>query len=167
MTSVERPKVFGAGLIALDLVISSDPQSPVRSWAGGTCGNVLSILAYLGWEAYPIARLNGDPASIRVLADMQRWGVHLDYASCTPTAHTPIIIQEIRRDRDGRPKHRFSWSCPRCGQWLPGFKAVTIEAAEEVGPALTDASVFFLDRSIPCSIDPCRARVAARRSCGI
>src|SRR5215831_3040640 len=71
MTSVERPKVFGAGLIALDLVISSDPQSPARSWAGGTCGNVLSILAYLGWEAYPIARLNGDPASIRVLADMQ------------------------------------------------------------------------------------------------
>jgi sugar/nucleoside kinase (ribokinase family) len=146
MTSVERPKIFGAGLIALDLVVSSDPQMPVRSWAGGTCGNVLSIMAFLGWNAYPIARLNGDPASIRVHADMERWGVRLDYASCSPTAHTPIIIQEIRRGHDGRPKHRFSWSCPRCGELLPGFKAVTVEAAEAVTPALAGASVFFLDR---------------------
>lgn len=119
---------------------------PVRSWTGGTCGNVLSILAYLGWNAYPITRLNGDPASIRMRADMERWGVRLDYASCRPTAHTPIIIQEIRRGRDGRPKHRFSWSCPRCGQWLPGFKAVTVDAAETVTPALAGASAFFLDR---------------------
>lgn len=146
MTSVERPKIFGAGLVALDLVVGADPQSPVRSWAGGTCGNVLSILAYLGWDAYPIARMNGDPASERVRADMARWGVRLDFASCSPTAHTPIIIQEIRRGRDGKPKHRFSWSCPQCGQWLPGFKAVTAEAAKMVAPALSSASVFFLDR---------------------
>lgn len=146
MTSVERPKAFGAGLISLDLVVSSDPSIPVRSWAGGTCGNVLSILSYLGWNAYPIARLNGDPASLRIRADMERWGVHLDYASCSPTTHTPIIIQEIRRGRDGRPKHRFSWSCPQCGRWLPSFKPVTVEAIERVAPALDGASVFFLDR---------------------
>lgn len=146
MTSVAQPKVFGTGLIALDLVVGLDPQSPVRSWAGGTCGNVLSILSFHGWDAYPIARMNGDPASDRVRADMTRWGVHLDYASCSPTAHTPIIIQQIRRGRDGKPKHRFSWSCPKCGQWLPGFKAVTTAAVETVAPALKNVSVFFLDR---------------------
>jgi hypothetical protein len=47
---------------------------------------------------------------------------------------------------DGRPSHRFSWTCPRCGEWLPAFKAVTIEAADVVLPALKGASVFFLDR---------------------
>lgn len=146
MTPVGRPKIFGAGLLALDLVLSADPKVPVRSWAGGTCGNVLSILAYLGWDAYPIARMNGDPASDRVRADMSQWGVRLDFASCQPTAHTPIIIQEIRRARDGTPKHRFVWSCPQCGQWLPGFKAITRDAVETVGVALTDARVFFLDR---------------------
>lgn len=146
MTSVSQPKVFGAGLIALDLVVGPDPQTPVRSWAGGTCGNVLSILAYLGWDAYPIARMNGDPASERVRSDMASWGVHLDWTNCAPTTHTPIIVQEIRRGRDGRPRHRFSWSCPHCGQWLPSFKAVTVEAVETVKPALTEASVFFLDR---------------------
>jgi sugar/nucleoside kinase (ribokinase family) len=146
MTSVAQPKIFGAGLIALDLVIGYDPATPVRSWAGGTCGNVMSIMAYLGWDAYPIGRMNGDPASDRVRSDMSRWGVHLDWTNCTPTTHTPIIVQEIRRDRDGRPKHRFSWACPHCGEWLPSFKAVTVSAVEPIKPSLEGASVFFLDR---------------------
>ena len=146
MTTAARPKVFGTGLIALDLVVGPDPETPVRSWAGGTCGNVLSILAYLGWDAYPIARMNDDVASDRVRADMRRWSVHLDWSGCAPTAHTPIVVQEIRRRRDGRTDHRFSWSCPRCGTWLPPFKAITVDAVERVKPALASASVFFLDR---------------------
>ena len=146
MTTVARPKIFGTGLIALDLVIGPDPETPVRSWAGGTCGNVLSILAYLGWDAYPVARMNGDVASERARADMARWGVHLDWTTCAPTTHTPMIVQEIRRRRDGRSDHRFSWSCPNCGKWLPAFKAITVDAVERVKPALADASVFFLDR---------------------
>ena len=145
-TVVKKPKVFGAGLIALDLVISGGSELPIRSWAGGTCGNVLSILAYLGWEAFPVARMNGDPASQRVKADMRRWGVRLDFSNCAPTSHTPIIIQEIRRDRVGIPTHRFSWSCPRCGQWLPGFKAVTLGAVDVVASSLRGSSVFFMDR---------------------
>ena len=146
MTTVTRPKVFGTGLIALDLVIGPDPETPVRSWAGGTCGNVLSILAYLGWDAYPVARMNDDVASARVRADMNRWGVRLDWANCAPTTHTPMIVQEIRRRRDGQTDHRFSWSCPHCGKWLPPFKAITVDAVERIKPSLVDASVFFLDR---------------------
>ena len=146
MTTVTRPKVFGTGLIALDLVVGPDPETPVRSWAGGTCGNVLSILAYLGWDAYPVARMKDDVASDRVRSDMKRWGVCLDWADCAPTTHTPMIVQEIRRRRDGRTDHRFSWSCPHCGKWLPPFKAITVDAMERVKPALVDASVFFLDR---------------------
>ena len=57
MTSATQPKIFGTGLIALDMVIGPDPETPVRCWAGGTCGNVLSILAWFGWDAYPIARM--------------------------------------------------------------------------------------------------------------
>ena len=146
MTSATQPKVFGTGLIALDLVIGPDPETPVRSWSGGTCGNVLSILAWLGWDAYPIARMNGDVASERVRADMTHWGVHLDWTTCAPTTDTPIIVQEIRRGRDGRPKHRFSWSCPSCGKRLPPFKAITVNVVERIKPGLADASVFFLDR---------------------
>lgn len=141
-----RPTVFGTGLIALDLVISADPVMPVRSWVGGTCGNVLSILAFLGWSAYPIARLNGDSASRRVKTDLSKWGVRLDFAACSPTTDTPIIVQEIRRNQDGLPTHRFSWSCPRCGGWLPRFKPVTTTSTKPVLSKLRVASVFFMDR---------------------
>lgn len=144
--AAKKSTIFGTGLIALDLVMSVEPDAPIRSWAGGTCGNVLSILAYLGWNSFPIARMNGDPASQRVKADMKRWGVRMDFAGCGPKSHTPIVIQRIRKGRDGIPTHKFSWSCPRCGKWLPGFRAVTKDAVETVAPSLNGASVFFMDR---------------------
>ena len=147
-----RKQVYGTGLIALDLVISANPDMPVRSWAGGTCGNVLSILSYLGWDAYPIARLNGDPASKRIRADMKRWGVHLDFVGCGPTTDTPIIVQQVLRAHDGSPRHRFTWSCPHCGNWLPSFKPVTTKAVQRVLGSLSNANVFFMDRLSPAAL---------------
>lgn len=145
-TSTEKPSIFGTGLIALDLVIGVDSQSPVHSWTGGTCGNILAIMSYLGWDAYPIARMNGDPASERVRVDLARWGVHLDFTDCAPTGHTPIIIQQIKRARDGSPTHRFLWTCPHCGQRLPSYRPVTQSAIDSILPALSQSSVFFFDR---------------------
>lgn len=141
-----HPNAFGAGLIALDLIVSADSPSSFGAHAGGTCGNVLTALAYLGWNSYPIARLGDDAASQVVRADLSRWGVHLNHASCTPSAHTPIIVQQIRRKRDGTPTHSFSWACPRCGKRLPSFQPVTRAVVEGVAPDLQGSTVFFMDR---------------------
>lgn len=146
MTNLTAPRVVGTGLIALDLVISADPQRPIQSWAGGTCGNVLSILAYMGWDSFPIARLNHDAAAQRVAADLGRWGVHLDLVHSEPTVSTPIIIQENHVSRAGVPRHKFTWTCPRCGNWLPGFRPITRSAVDNARSAVEDAAVFFLDR---------------------
>lgn len=142
----DRSKVVGAGLIALDFVISSDGKVPIRYWAGGTCGNVLTILAYLNWDAYPVARMNGDIASQHVCTDMRRWGVHLKWIDCVPTTHSPIVVQRIGRDKKGQSVHRFSWMCPSCGEWLPTFRPITVDAVEQIKPTLGGASVFFFDR---------------------
>ena len=146
MSTGSRSKIFGTGLIALDLVIGPDPDTPIRNSTGGTCGNVLSILAYLGWDAYPIARMDHDAASERIRADMGRWGVCLDWTGCKPTVPAPIIVQRIRRGPGGRREHRFSWSCPHCGGSLPAFRPVTLKAADGIKSSLGRASVFFLDR---------------------
>ena len=53
-----NPTVYGTGLVALDIVIGSDANESAYHWAGGTCGNVLTILSYLNWTSFPIARLN-------------------------------------------------------------------------------------------------------------
>ena len=51
-----QPTVFGLGLVALDVILDPCAVQPLL-YSGGTCGNVLTILSYLGWEARPIARL--------------------------------------------------------------------------------------------------------------
>lgn len=142
----EKPRAFGTGLIALDQVVSANRDIPIQTHAGGTCGNVLSILSFLGWESYPIARMNGDKASRRVRADLCRWGVKLDFANCEPIRNMPIIIQEIGHDINGALTHRFLWSCPHCGQCLPRFRPVTRQAVDAVGEGIARAKVFFLDR---------------------
>ena len=67
-------KVIGVGLVSLDFVVNVSDRSAVRAWAGGTCGNVLTILGYLGWDAYPVARLNGAPNADRVRVRGSRAG---------------------------------------------------------------------------------------------
>lgn len=154
----EAPVIIGTGLIALDVIMGADRSHEHVLAAGGTCGNVLAVLSYLGWMAYPVGRLkgdaaSGDAASVLVRDDLQRWGVNLDFASLTPTAATPIIVQVIRREQRGSPTHRFSLSCPACGTWFPSFRAVTRRAAQEVidnivtlKPAGFAPKVFFFDR---------------------
>jgi fructokinase len=140
-------------LIALDVILGADADQPPMLAAGGTCGNVLAILSFLGWDAFPVGRLNGDAASDIVRADLQRWGVSMEFAAQSPHAQTPIIIQRNRRTRDGKPRHRYILACPECGAWFPPYRAVTTEAAREVIDAVEGVApsgflpqVFFFDR---------------------
>ena len=60
----------GAGLISLDVLIWDGQTIPVSYYLGGTCGNVMMILYFMGWESYPTARLDGTKDAMRVLDDM-------------------------------------------------------------------------------------------------
>jgi len=144
-----KPVILGTGLICLDVVVSSDPKQPVYYWTGGTCGNVLTILSFLGWRAFPVARLNGDAASLRVKEDMSSWGVKLAFAEQTPTADTPIIAQQNTYDKKGNPIHKFKWTCPKCGAWLPNYRPITIIPAQAVASKIENPRVFFFDRVSP------------------
>jgi sugar/nucleoside kinase (ribokinase family) len=144
-----RPIVVGTGLVALDEVISADKSNPVRYWAGGTCGNVLVALSYLGWTAQPVARLANDNATELLLEDLRRWRVSERFVRREQDGSTPIIVQRIRKDASGRPTHSFSWRCGVCGNRFPGYKPELVTVAEEIAPELKDASVFFFDRVSP------------------
>lgn len=142
----KRPAVVGTGLIALDVTIEANAKRDPWLWTGGTCGNVLTILSYLGWQAFPVARLNGDSASRRVEEDLTRWQVRLDHAKTTPGSRTPIVVHRISKTPKGLPFHRFSWTCPNCGAWFPGYRAVLASAAQSIAQRLGTPKVFFLDR---------------------
>jgi len=148
----QKPAVYGTGLIALDLVISADEGTPVRAWAGGTCGNILTILSFLGWDAYPISSFGENASSQRLRGDLERWGVHLDLTVGNSTDNVPIIVQEIYRNSEGSPRHRFAWECPNCGHDLPRYKSVSSETIKHIASFMVGPKVFFMDRLSPASI---------------
>lgn len=138
----------GAGLISLDVLIWEGKRIPVSFYVGGTCGNVMMILSYMGWETYPIARLDGTKDGIRVLADMKKHNVHTDFVS-TNDGKTPVIVQRNFINKDGIPTHRFE-SRPNMGRFYLDFKSLTMRQADEVIARIDFVpKVFFFDRVSP------------------
>lgn len=156
-----RPTVVGTGLVALDAVMSADASIPVRYWAGGTCGNVLIAMRYLGWTAEPVARLGTGNSTDLLLADFRRWKLSERFVRVEPDGSTPVIVERIRKDANGQPKHSFSWRCTECGAPFPGYKPELATVAEEIGPKMKKTSVFFFDRLSAGALVLARAASAA------
>ncbi|MEK4242416.1 PfkB family carbohydrate kinase [Janibacter sp. FSL W8-0316] len=55
-------------------------------------------------------------------------------------------MQQIKPSTSGGSTHRFSWSCLRCGGWLPSFKPITRTVVDRVVPYIPETSVYFFDR---------------------
>lgn len=158
---MKPPVVVGTGLVAMDVVLRGAANQPVRSCTGGTCGNVLTILAYLGWRSVPAARLALDHAGALVEKDLTTWSVDVDFLHLGPERPTPIVVQRLLKGRNGEAVHKFSWSCPCCGSWLPRYTPVSKAAASEVVAQVPKASVFFFDRPSPGAIAMATAYAAA------
>lgn len=140
--------IVGAGLISLDVLIRDGERLPVSYYVGGTCGNVMMILAHMGWDAYPIARLDGTKDTTRLLADMKRNSVHTDYIT-TNDGKTPVIVQRNFINKDGVPTHRFE-SRNNMGRFYLDFKSLTMKQADAVIARIDFVpKVFFFDRVAP------------------
>ncbi len=138
----------GAGLISLDVLIRDGERLPVSYYVGGTCGNVMMILAHMGWDAYPIARLDGTKDTARLLADMKKNSVHTDFIS-TSDGKTPVIVQRNFINKDGVPTHRFE-SRNNMGRFYLDFKSLTLKQTNDVIARIDFVpKVFFFDRVSP------------------
>lgn len=153
--------VVGTGFLALDIVITEGREQSPRRWAGGTCGNVLAILAYLGWRAYPVSSLGMDAGAERIIEDLTGFGVDARFIRKDPGRRTPIVIERIRQLVSGVPRSRFVWTCPGCGAWLPGYQPVLVKDTDAVVASMPDPAVFFFDRVSRGALD--LAAAAAKR----
>lgn len=145
----KKPICLGAGLVALDVILNGSPATLPKLSAGGSCGNVLSILGYLGWDSYPIARLANNRAGEELVKDLARWHIHTDHLHRNEDGRTPIIIHRIKRDKQGKPIHRFEFKDPETGFWLPQLKPITKNVATEVLQGNVIPEVFYFDRLNP------------------
>ena len=138
----------GAGLISLDVLIWDGKLIPVGYYVGGTCGNVMMILSRMGWESYPIARLDETKDAQRIKEDMLNHNVHVDYVS-TGDGKTPVIVQRNFINKDGVPTHKFE-SRNNIGRFYLDFKSLTLKQANEVIEKIDFVpKVFFFDRVSP------------------
>lgn len=146
------PRLVTTGLLALDVVIGPETDKPARFWAGGTCGNVSAILSHFDWEVFPVARLGDDSIGCLVLEDLKKWRVKLDFVERDVAIGTPVVIEKLRKDKHGKPYHRFSFTCPSCGAWLPSYRPPKVSRIVEWKERIPNPAVFFFDRVSPAAL---------------
>lgn len=140
------PYIAGTGLFALDVVVRLD-GSKAAPRLGGSAGNVLSILAALGWGAAPVGVLGDDIAGHTIRRDFERVGADMRLLLGSMARCTPVIFQH-QLDRQAikdDATHRFTFACPTCGGRRRPHWDDDPEFAD-VRADLPSASVFYLDR---------------------
>jgi fructokinase len=121
--------------------------------AGGSCGNVLAILAYFGWNANAVGRIGNDHVGRELVADLSKWHVNTKLLQVEDGRGTPIIVQENYIDARGHPRHRFSRACPVCGATLPAYRPLLTSEAASIAAKLPSHSVFYFDRVAPGTLE--------------
>ena len=141
------PVCVGSGFVALDLILVGREQChPSFTFAGGSCGNVLAILAFLGWDAVPVIRLKDDDEAAKLVADLERWSVNTRFVLKEPRGVTPVVVQRILTSINGDPYHRFEWKSPITGISLPRYRPLPQQIALEASTQLPKPRAFYFDR---------------------
>ena len=139
----------GAGLISLDILIRDGARFPLAYYVGGTCGNVMMILAHMGWSAYPVARLDGSKDTTRIIEDMEKHRVHTDFITVDEEGKTPVIVQRNYVTEGGIMTHKFE-SRNNKGRLFLDFKPLTIKQADAILEKIDFIpKVFFFDKIAP------------------
>ena len=144
-----KPVCLGSGLVALDVIYKDDKAKP-NFLAGGSCGNVLTILSFLGWDSYPVARLGTDNEGKRVIEDMKKWKVNTKFIELDAAIQSPRIIERIFENK--KPKHRFYLRCVH-GHWLPQRKPFLLKSLEIIQHKFPQSNVFYFDRASPSALE--------------
>lgn len=147
--SRKRMTAVGAGFVALDIV---EGRQSTFATAGGSCGNVMAALAWMGWDVFPAGRLGDDQAGQFVREELSALGVNLQYLVNDEAISTPIVIQKFSESAVGERTHRFSLSCPGCGGWLPRFRPMTLKQAAPLIDSGSKPKKFYFDRVTPASL---------------
>lgn len=144
-----RPSIAGAGFVTLDVTLDQAFRVTYRG-VGGTTGNVLSILAFLGWRSVPVVRVGSDAIGREVLREFSALGIDVRHMGADASLETPLTFQ-FAAQPSGAP--RYGFECPSCGK-ARRFRRELIDTGFRA--ALDDVSstnVFFFDRVTPGAVE--------------
>ena len=114
-----KPRVVGSGLIALDVLVEIGEAAAYQG-LGGSAGNVLAILAYLGWASFPVARLGHDVAARRIEQEFQQLGAATHFLKADPESCTPVVPSGLApaRRTTTLPDTEFALMTRALSPWL-------------------------------------------------
>ena len=136
---------IGTGLISLDVIIDKEKFDILAKTAGGSTGNVLTILSYFKWQCYPISYIGLDSASDLILNDLLDWEVKTDFIFQDCKVKTPIIIENLLNNYGGKD-HEFKFKCPICNSKLPKNRLIPKSIFNTIKDKLPKSHVFYIDR---------------------
>ena len=145
---------LGAGTFPLDNLQEKNGKDvkTIYQHVGGTCGNVMSILAWMGWHTLPAARLDDSETGLLIKADLESYGCDTRFVSNTPDGGTTILDIIHKTGRDGKPKTAYMAHSPRGGRFV-NHRFWTLKQAQALFDSLEEMpDVFFFDRCAPGNI---------------
>lgn len=143
------PKILGTGLIALDIILDAD-RNLLSYGLGGSAGNVLSILASLGWSSSPVGQLGYDTAADIILDEFRTLKANLEFVVQDQSVITPVIYQHQLNEPGGKT-HEYSFACPVCGE-KRSWHTPTIQFPPQKALNSIQPNVVYMDRATQIGI---------------
>lgn len=113
------------------------------SGIGGSTGNVLSILAFLGWESVPLVNLGRDRVGVAIHREFAALGADVTHMRLDRTLTSPLLYQ-FAGDSSQAP--RYSFGCPVCGQARKFNENLVDSGGAAFDRCAAESNVFFFDR---------------------
>ena len=149
--------ILGTGIFNYDIISVRDyPQGYqrnrifteklVKEEAGGTCGNIMCMLAYMGWKTYPLAQLDNSEEGMKMTESLKGFGCDCRFVSNTEDGGTTLLTIKHGLDTEGNKQTRVMHGSPG-GSRFPRrrFLRLRDQAPEFLEKLDFVPDVFFFD----------------------
>ena len=150
-------KIIGTGIFNWDSIFVREyPQGPQRNRifdeklvleeVGGTCGNVMCMLAHFGWETFPVTNLDRSEEGLGMTQSLKDYGCDCRFVTNTDKGGTTILTIRHGLDENGNKKMSVRQGSPG-GSRFPRRRHLR---QRDQAPAFIEAldfvpDVFFFD----------------------
>jgi len=113
---------------------------------GATCGNVTTILSWLGNRVFPVAHFDMSEEGLKLSDDLRRYGCDCRFVRNDANGGVTTLLCTHRQNKDGSHKVAFRRGSPG-GSMFPKHKIIRArdEAPELLGALDFTPDVFFFD----------------------
>lgn len=131
-------KILGAGLICVDVVRNNNSTKIMN---GGSCANVISVLAQIGYDCSVIRERYSGMFESFLSNTLTSLGVKETFYKYSKSC-APRIIEDL-----SDYEHSFYTTCPCCGEKILNLKLPSSSDIQVIKDQFEDIDVFYCDRT--------------------